>query len=103
MNLFTAIVIVSGLFAALCLLGLPLWILGVPGVEGQYAKGWIMGLYVLLIFPGVWLLNYIPYFLFGRAANETTRASWQQITSAVALIAVVLALGRLFQAFKTMM
>lgn len=38
--------------AVICVLFLPLWVLGVPGVsEGPFATGWQIGFYALLAYP----------------------------------------------------
>lgn len=102
MTLFQVATIVSGIFAGLSVLGLPLWIMGVPGVDNNYAKDWKMGLDVLLVFPVVWLFNYAPYFSMRGSVSDETRASWQFYSSLIALGALAVAILRLVQAFKTM-
>lgn len=102
MTFFKSIIILSGVLAALCLLALPLWMLGVPGVEGQYAKGWKMGLNVILLYPAAWLLNYIPYFLLRHKISAAAAARWQLISGCMALILLLVAAWRMLHAFKTM-
>ena len=45
---------ISGVIAGLCVLALPLWLMGVPGVDNSYAKGWKIGLFAILIYPIAW-------------------------------------------------
>jgi hypothetical protein len=47
MAFFKSITTISRNIAVLCVMALPMWALGAPGVENQYAKGWKMGLNVL--------------------------------------------------------
>lgn len=102
MALFKTITIISSVAAGLSVLALPMWALGVPGVENQYAKGWKMGLNVLLVFPIAWLLNYAPYFVMRNRLNDTNRAQWQTVTGSIACLCLLAATVRMFQAFKTM-
>ena len=102
MAFFKSITIISGVVAGLCVLALPMWALGVPGVENQYAKGWKMGLNVLLVFPIAWLVNYIPYFVMQSRISEAGRLRWQLIGGSIALVILLVAAWRMIQAFKTM-
>lgn len=43
--------IVSTTLAALCLIAAMPWLLGIPGVENDYARGWKLGLGALIGFP----------------------------------------------------
>ena len=99
---FKNVTIISSTIAALCVLTLPMWALGVPGVENQYAKGWKMGLNVLLVYPLAWFLNYAPYFVLRNRLGEAARLHWQSISSAIALLCILIAAYRLIQAFRTM-
>lgn len=102
MHFFKTVAILSSTVAALCVLALPMWALGVPGVENQYARGWKMGLNVLLFYPLAWFINYAPYFLARRKVGDEARLRWQTISSAIAILILVVATARLIQAFKTM-
>lgn len=102
MHFFKTVAILSSTVAALCVLALPMWALGVPGVENQYARGWKMGLNVLLFYPLAWFINYAPYFLARQKVGDETRLRWQTISSAIAILILLVATARLIQAFKTM-
>ena len=54
-NLFCLIaLILSGVAAALSAIAVPFWLMGVPGVENSYAKGWKIGLYAVIVYPILW-------------------------------------------------
>lgn len=42
---------ISTILAVLCLVAIMPWILGIPGVENDYARGWKLGLGVIIGFP----------------------------------------------------
>lgn len=87
--------------AVLCVGAIPLWILGIPGTENNYAKGWKMGFAVLYLYPAFILALRTVGFLTSRFAfPEPVRAA--QWENGVALTAGLVAAGRLIQAFKTM-
>lgn len=102
MTFFKSVTILSGVVAGLCVLVLPMWALGVPGVENNYAKGWRMGLNVLLIVPLAWFCDYVPYFLLRNRVGEETRLRWQFVSAAIAVLILLAAAARMFQAFRTM-
>ncbi len=102
MVFFKIIAIISGAIAGLCMLALPLWLLGVPAVENQYARGWRMGLNVLLIYPVVWLFNYVSYFVMRNRIGEQSRLRWQLIAGSIALVILLIAIVQMLQAFETM-
>ncbi len=103
MAFFKSITTISSIVAGLCLLALPMWALGVPGVENQYAKGWKMGLNVLLIYPVAWFINYAPYYVMRNRIGAEIRLRWQFIAGFLALIILLIATMRMLQAFKTML
>jgi hypothetical protein len=45
---------ITGALAGLCLLALPFWLMGVPGTENSYAKGWKLGLRTIVVYPIGW-------------------------------------------------
>lgn len=96
------VTLTSSIIAGLCVLVLPMWALGVPGVENQYAKSWKMGLGVLLLYPAAWMLNYLPYFVMQSRVSEPNRVRWQFISACFALVVLLVAVVRMFQAFRTM-
>ena len=90
----------SGVVAGLCILIFPLWILGVPGVDNEYARGWNMGLNVILLYPVACALNYVPYLFVRARLSRLSLLRWQQIMTAIAIALFVLAAIRMSQAFK---
>jgi hypothetical protein len=102
MAFFKSITTISRNIAVLCVMALPMWALGAPGVENQYAKGWKMGLNVLLIYPVAWVINYTPYFVMKNRISAESRLRWQFITGSLALIILLIATMGMLQAFKTM-
>lgn len=103
-----SIPLISGAVTTLCVVALPLWILGVPGDPGEpgresnYACGWQMGLSAITVYPIVWALNFLPYFALRGLFSPQTQASWQNISqwiSAIALIAVII---RVIWAFRVL-
>ena len=88
--------------AFLCLLALPLWVLGVPGVENLYAQGWKLGLNVLLFYPLAWLPMAIAWLVTRRrrAARGERGASWG--LASIALVLIVTAVVVMLEAFRLM-
>jgi hypothetical protein len=103
MPFFKTVTVVSATAAGLSVLALPMWALGVPGVENDYARGWKMGLHVLLIYPVAWLVNYAPHFLLRKKLSSESRLSWQNTTGSIVCVVFALATARMVQAFKTML
>ncbi len=103
MPFFKTVTVASATAAGLSVLALPMWALGVPGVENDYAKGWKMGLYVLMVYPVAWLATYAPYFLARNKLSSQSRVSWQNTTGSVACVVFAMATARMLQAFKTML
>ena len=73
--------LIGGAFAALCLVALPLWIMGIPGDPGDpdnpspYVRGWTMGLNVLWVYPLAWALNFLPYFASRGLVSSRSRGA----------------------------
>jgi len=93
---------IGGVLAGLCLLALPLWLMGVPGVDNSYAKGWKIGLFAILIYPLAWL----GVFAFWQTARKHMGAErlsdlnlW---IGASSLVILAVASGVVFYAFKVM-
>ncbi len=102
MTSFKLIGLISGVAAGCCLLLLPLWILGVPGVDNEYARGWNIGLSVLWIYPLSWLLNYMVYFAAQNRLGIAGDSRWQTVTGCIALTLLSISVVRLIQSFKLM-
>lgn len=100
MLVFKLVAGLSGMVASLCILIFPIWILGVPGIDNEYARGWEMGLNVILLYPFSCALNYIPYLLVQGRLSDLSQLRWQQITTGVAIALFTLAALRMFQAFR---
>lgn len=54
-------IVMTALPTGLCLLALPLWLLGVPGVENEYARAWGDGLRYLLFYIGYGISGLVLY------------------------------------------
>ncbi len=96
------VLVVTGIAAALCLFALPMWLLGVPGVDGNnYARGWRMGLNSILIYPAVWLVGFIVFIVLKRVRVQNIA---QIETACSVFFALIFAVGlwRLFQSFAVM-
>lgn len=100
--------LIGGAVAALCVVAIIPWILGVPGDPGEpghesnYARGWKMGLGVILVYPVVWALNFLPYFIFRGLVSPAAQASWQNLSQWIGAVALVAAIVRLAWAFRVL-
>lgn len=92
------VTIITGLAAVLCVVAFPIWILGVPGVQNKYAKGWGMGFEVIVAYPIAWLVNFVVFYRFDAAK----RVQYESISSIVSICLLLVAVARMIQAFKTM-
>lgn len=90
----------SGIVAGLCILIFPVWILGIPGIDNEYARGWNMGLNVILLYPVACALNYIPYLFVRGRLSRLSLLRWQQVVTAIAIALFLLAAVRMSQALK---
>ena len=92
--------ILTGVPAALFALIIPFWIMGVPGVENDYARGWEMGLDVIMYYPIAWIIVFgISWFLKKRISIDR-QPSLDIGISICLMIFLGLALLRLGQAFQ---
>ena len=103
MRLFCLIALsVSGVLAGLSLLALPMWLLGVPGVDNSYAKGWKIGLFAVLLYPIAWLI----IFTFWRTARKHMAAEHLPALNlsigAGSLIVLAVAASVIFYSYKIM-
>ena len=98
--------LIGGAFAALCLVALPLWIMGIPGDPGDpdnpspYVRGWTMGLNVLWVYPLVWALNFLPYFALRGLVSSEVAERWQTISQSVGALALFAAVVRMAWAIR---
>lgn len=105
MTSFNLVAIFSIIIAGLCILALPLWILGVPGVQNEYAKGWNMGLTVIWLYPFSILLIYGSYLIvwilsLKNQLNLFNLMYWQKASTVVAIAVLIFAILRMTQAFR---
>src|SRR5262245_51783724 len=92
----------SGVLAAFCLLALPLWLMGVPGIENAYAKGWKIGLCAVLLYPIAWLGVFVLW-LGARKQMSVEHLSVLHLSVGTgSLVMVVVASGVVWYAFKVM-
>jgi hypothetical protein len=103
MNIFCIVALsFSGVLAAVCGVAIPFWLMGVPGVENAYAKGWRIGLLVLVLYPTAW----VGLLVFWRLASKTIPAEslsrWQLSVGSGSLVLLAMAAGVMTRAFKVM-
>ena len=103
MKLFCVIALaVSGVFAALSLLAVPFWLMGVPGVQNSYAKGWKIGLYVVGLYPVAWLCIFRYWWTAKKQMGVENMADLNLWVGTGALGMLAVAAGVVFYAFKVM-
>jgi len=103
-KIFASMVLaVTGLLALLCALALPIWILGVPGVENEYARGWLMGLQVIIAYPMCWAATFAASRHHSRPIiKNKTRPCHGPFALLLMLGLFLAALARLWFAFQVM-
>ena len=85
----------------LCVVALPFWILGVPGIEGDYAKGWNMGLTAIIRFPLFWLVILIISTILKTFYKKRIRQI-KIVAHNLLLLLIIWLLVTLFLAFRIM-
>ena len=101
MNWNFAVNLVGCVSAVGCVGAIPLWILGVPGTDGAYARGWAMGFQVLWTYPAAFVANWIIFRLLGRLF-QAGWLDWSTIGGWSTLVLLTLASLRMVQALRTM-
>ncbi len=91
---------ITGISAALFALIFPFWILGVPGVENNYALGWRMGLDVIMYYPIAWVIVFGVAWLLKKFIPLDRQAALNAVASLCLFIFFSIALVRLGQAFS---
>lgn len=99
---FHTIQLWTGIVAGLCVPLLPIWLLGVPGVDGHYARGWKMGLVVVFCYPWAWFFNWLVYFVAKGRVAASELPQWQNTSGWIYLVLFVAAVLRVIQAFRVM-
>ena len=95
-------------FAALCVVALPLWILGVPGDPGEpghesaYARGWKMGLSVICVYPIVRLVDVAAVWGVRWLASGAMQTRLENGIAIFGALAFLLALLRLAWAIRVL-
>jgi hypothetical protein len=92
----------SGLLATLCLLALPFWLMGVPGVENADAKGWKIGLYAVLLYPIAWLCVLVFWLGASKQMRPEHLSMLHLSVGAGVLVLLGVASGVVLYAFKVM-
>jgi len=93
---------VSGGVAVLFFLTLFMWILGMPGVEGAYAKAWAVGFYTALGYPIAWLCLLVSWLIARKLISPEHLPVLQHWTGVGSLIIMALAVFLMSYAFRTM-
>lgn len=91
----------SGVIAVLSAVALPLWLLGVPGVDNAYARGWKIGLNVVLVYPLSWIALFVLSRILKRQFTGELQNFYLGFGSAWSAALVIAGVG-LFYAFKVM-
>ena len=93
---------ISGGVAVLCLLLLPFWLLGIPGHEGSYADGWMMGLVTVCACPIAWLCVLISWLIARKlvSAENLPVLEWWIGVSCILILTIVIT--RIVSAFREM-
>ncbi len=94
--------VITGAFAALCALILPFWIMGVPGVENDYARGWNIGLDAIMYYPIAWIIMFGLFWGLKRVIPLDRQRFLNVVGSIGLMIFFAAALLRLGQAFQAM-
>jgi hypothetical protein len=103
MSLFCIIALsATGLVAGLSVLALPFWLMGVPGTQNSYAKGWKLGLYAVGSYPVVWFCLFAFWRSAKKQATVDRLSSLNLWTGTGALISLALAAVVVALAFKIM-
>lgn len=93
-------------FAALCVVAIVPWILGVPGDPGEpgnesaYARGWKMGLIVVCIYPIARALNVLSVWGVRWVADAPAQMRWESISQIFGAFIFLVALLRLGWAIR---
>src|SRR5262249_54558016 len=93
---------VSGVLAGLCLLAVPFWLMGVPGVDNAYAKGWKIGLYTVVLYPIAWLCVFVFWLKTGKQTKPEALSSVYLWVGAMSLVILAAASAVVTYAFKVM-
>jgi len=93
----------TGLFAVLCAGAIPLWILGVPGVKNDYARGLELGMFVIVAYPFAWWCVYGVSKRMNRDVGEHGIQGVDRLSSTCFLLIFAIAVVCLRQAFVLMM
>ena len=93
---------ITGILAVASLVAIPLWLIGVPGVQNQYAKGWKIGLYGVALYPLVWL-GIFRYWWTARNTNDLAHQAEVNLwAGSLALTVLALASAVMLYAFRVM-
>ncbi|HWM24673.1 MAG TPA: hypothetical protein VNP98_07605 [Chthoniobacterales bacterium] len=93
---------ITGGVVVLCLLALPFWLLGIPGVENSFAKGWAIGFYTLGAYPIAWLCVFVSWLIARKLVSAEHLPVLQQWIGAGSLVILALAAAMMFYAFRVM-
>ncbi len=94
--------VISGALAALCALVIPFWIIGIPGVENDFARGWKIGLDVIMYYPITWVIVFGVSWGLRRVIPLNGQRSLTVVVAFCFMIFFAVALLRLGQAFQIM-
>jgi hypothetical protein len=84
--------------AFVCLLAFLPWVLGVPGVQNEYARGWNIGFKVISIYPCVWLVMALARKLWVRITKSEKKRE-EMLRSFAVLSNILVAVAVLCMAY----
>ena len=105
--IFTIVAVLSTIVAVLCLPALFFWMFGVPGVAGNFADGWTIGLTVLILYPISYFVVYFSTWIvwmlhLSDKVSKLAFVRWQQGATIAAIYILIKAALRMYEAFRVM-
>ena len=95
-------IIASGVAAGLSVICLPFWLMGVPGVENSYARGWKLGLNAIIAYPVVWLCLFGFWRVERKQINVEQLAALSFWVGAGSLLLLIAAIAVILYSFRIM-
>lgn len=101
MKFWTTVILTMGI-SALCILALPIWILGIPGVENEYARGWKMGLLTIGITPVMGVILFLVTILRNKIFSVECGKVFLKITFSLSVAGCFVFIFLIWKSFHIM-